>query len=129
MWPSRAILLGAIFIWLSGCTREGLVLQTRALSPSAPLNDRAYTSVQDLPTPQFLAVEVNIAPGQIVALRLQQHPAWEALQDQELLLHRVLERQATPVDALREEGSEQDAVSRAIEDSLYKAQREAPLRP
>jgi uncharacterized protein with FMN-binding domain len=105
------------------------MLQAGAPASFSPWHDGTYTGMLDLPTPQFLVVEVDITQGQIVAIRLQQHPAWKAPEEQELLLHRVLERQTTNVEALREEGSEQDLLLRAIEDALSKAQREAPLRP
>jgi uncharacterized protein with FMN-binding domain len=125
-------MLGVILMWLSACTQQRVVLQTGALSASGSWNDEIYTSVQDLPTPQFLTVEVNLSQGQMVAVRLQQHPAWKAPGEQELLLRRVLERQTTAVDELREEESAQDVLLRAIEtieDTLDKAQREAPLKP
>jgi uncharacterized protein with FMN-binding domain len=115
-------LVGVLLIWFSGCT-PGVVLQTTPLPSFGPWNDGTYTGIQELPTPQLLVVEVAIQRGWIVAIHLRQHPEWQAPQEQELLLRQVVERQTTEVYTLRNDGSEQDLLLRAIEDALYKARQ------
>jgi uncharacterized protein with FMN-binding domain len=105
---------------LGGCT-QGFRVQTGYLPADGPWNDGTYTTIQDLPTPQLLVVQVDIAQGQIAAIRLLQHPAWTAPQEQDLLLRSVLTRQTTAVYEPRNDGSEQDLLLHAIEEALYKA--------
>jgi uncharacterized protein with FMN-binding domain len=122
---TRTTLVGILMLWLSGCTPEG-ILQTAPVASSGPWNDGIYTGIQDLPTPQLLVVDVAISRGQIVAIRLRQHPTWQAPQEQELLVRRVIERQTTALDTPRNDGSEQDLLLNAIEDALSKAQQKTP---
>ena len=118
-------LVGALLIWLYGCT-SGVVLQTAPLPSVGLWNDGIYTGIQDLPTPQLLVVDVAIQRGKIVAIHLRQHPEWQAPQEQELLLRQVIESQTTEVYTSRNDGSEQDLLLRAIEEALSKAQRKTP---
>jgi uncharacterized protein with FMN-binding domain len=113
---------------LWGCT-QGFKVQTGYLPAYGPWNDGTYTTIQDLPTPQLLIVQVDIAQGQIAAIRLLQHPAWTVPQEQELLLRSVLTRQTTAVYEPRNDGSEQDLLLHAIEEALYKARRETSSTP
>jgi uncharacterized protein with FMN-binding domain len=112
-------------LWLSGCTPE-VILQTAPVASSGPWNDGIYTGIQDLPTPQFLVVDVAIQQGKIAAIRLRQHPEWQVPQEQELLLRQVIEGQTTEVYTPRNDGSVQDLMLRAIEDALSKAQQKTP---
>jgi uncharacterized protein with FMN-binding domain len=116
----------AMLLW--GCI-QGFRVQTGYLPAYGPWNDGTYTTIQDLPTPQLLVVQVDIAQDQIVAIRLLQHPAWTAPQEQELLLRNVLTRQTTTVYEPRNDGSEQDLLLHAIEEALYKARREMSSAP
>jgi uncharacterized protein with FMN-binding domain len=118
-------LMGVLIIWLCGCAPD-VVLQTAPLPSVGPWNDGTYTGIQDLPTPQLLVVDVAIQRGKIVAIHLRQHPAWQAPQEQELLLLQVIERQTTEVYTPRNDGSEQDLLLRAIENALSQAQQKTP---
>jgi len=122
------MLVVATAMLLGGCT-QGFRVQTGYLPAYGPWNDGTYTTIQDLPTPQLLVVQVDIAQGQIAAIRLLQHPAWTAPQEQELLLRNVLTRQTTTVYEPRNDGSEQDLLLHAIEEALYKARRETSSAP
>jgi hypothetical protein len=79
--------------------------------------------VSDLPTPQLIQVEVDITWGRIAAIRLRQHPAWQAPREQELLVQRVTTSQTTEGHVPRGTGSEQDRLLHAIDDALAQARR------
>ena len=76
----------------------------------------------NVPTPQMIRVAVDIASGRIVTIRVLQHPAWRAPEEQERLLRLVVESQATAGPVLRGTESEQDHLLRAIDDALTRAQ-------
>ena len=120
-----------LLVWLvvgaGGCLR-GVSLQTAAL-PSAPLwDDGSYIGVHDV-TPQLIRVAVDISSGRIVTVRVLQHPAWRAPEEQEGLLRLIVESQTTEGHVPRGTGSEQDHLLRAIDDALSKAQAVTPSVP
>lgn len=84
-------------------------------------HDGVYTGEKDLPTPQFIVVDVAIEKGRVVAIHLRQHPSWTAPEEQKKLLQAVISYQTTSTIAPRDEGSEQDQLLDAIEDALNKA--------
>ncbi|GIX49485.1 MAG: hypothetical protein KatS3mg131_3696 [Candidatus Tectimicrobiota bacterium] len=120
--PCLAILV------LGGCTAP-LFLGAVPSPAIGPWEDGVYTGFSDLPTPQLVVVEVSIAGGRIVALRLRRHPAWKAPAVQEQLVRAVLAQQTTDLGLPRPPGSEQDQLLRAIEDALAKARRHPPGAP
>ena len=120
------VVAASMVLW--GCAK-GLVFQTGYLPTHGPWHDGTYTTARDLPTPQLLVVQVDIAHGQIVAIRVLQHPEWKAPEEQELLLHNILTRQTTDVYESRNDGSDPDLLLRAVEEALYKARRETPSIP
>lgn len=132
-----------LLVWLvvggGGCLR-GVSLQTAAL-PSAGAtasaqglqalprwDDGSYIGVHDV-TPQLIRVAVNISSGRIVTVRVLQHPAWRAPEEQEGLLRLVVESQTTEGHVPRGTGSEQDHLLRAIDDALTRAQAVTPSVP
>lgn len=122
------MILVATSIVVLGCAK-GVVFRTGYLPAYGPWNNGTYTSAQDLPTPQLLVVQVDIAHGQIVAIRMLQHPAWKAPAEQELLIRSVITQQTTEVYEPRMHGSDPDLLLRAIEEALYKARRTTPSSP
>jgi uncharacterized protein with FMN-binding domain len=97
-----------------------------AIEPEGIYRDGTYIGRERLPTPQFIVVDVTIEKSRIVAIRLRQHPAWKAPQEQDRLLRMVVTHQTTSAIAPRHEGSEQDQLLDAIDDALDKARQPAP---
>ena len=122
MWCKALLFLICLGLWVGGC-HNGVTMQMASLPASGPWDDGTYTGVSDPLTPQFIQVEVNVTRGQIVAIRLRQHPAWQAPQEQERLLHLVVTSQTTEGHVPRGTGSENDHLLRAIDDALAKARR------
>jgi uncharacterized protein with FMN-binding domain len=77
----------------------------------------------------LIRVAVDIASGRIVTIRVLQHPAWRALEEQERLLRLVVESQTMAGNVPRGTGSEQDHLLRAIDDALTRAQSVTPSVP
>jgi uncharacterized protein with FMN-binding domain len=77
----------------------------------------------------MIRVVVDITNGRIVAIRVLQHPAWRAPEEQERLLRLVVESQTTAGYVLRGTQSEQDHLLRAIDDALTRAQSVTPSVP
>lgn len=122
MQCKRIIGFGILMLWLSGCM-VGSKPQPTAAPPSSPLHEGVFTGTHDLPTPQFIVVDVRIVKGRIVAINLRQHPAWKKPQDQERLIRTVVEKQTTEVYDNRNDDSDQDRLLDAIEDALNKARK------
>lgn len=121
------LLLAWLVVGGGGCL-TGVSLRTAAL-PSAPLWDNgSYIGVHDV-TPQLIRVAVDISSGRIVTIRVLQHPAWRAPEEQEGLLRLIVESQTTEGHVPRGTGSEQDHLLRAIEDALTRAQAVTPSVP
>jgi len=115
-WKLR-LLLALLVLGGGGCLK-GVSLQTVAL-PSAPLwDDGSYIGVHDVPTPQLIRVAVDISGGRIVTVRVLQHPAWRAAEEQEGLLRLVVESQTTAGHVPRGTGNESDRLLHAIDDAL-----------
>jgi uncharacterized protein with FMN-binding domain len=85
--------------------------------------------MHDVRPPQVIRVAVDISSGRIVTIRMLQHPAWRAPEEQEGLLRLVVESQTTEGHVLRGTGSEQDYLLRAIDDALTKARSVTPSVP
>jgi uncharacterized protein with FMN-binding domain len=103
-------------------------LQPAAL-PRVPLEDSgSYVGVQDGLTPQAIRVAVDISGGRIGTIRVLQHPAWRAPEEQEELLRLVIESQTTE-GLQRGTGDERDYLLRAIDDALNKARAVTPSEP
>ena len=139
MWAKSLIGWSAVILWLSGCAfnfnlgpspqvlEEGWDDNIYDVNPYDPgiYHDGVYTGGTDLPTPQFIVVDVAIKKGLVVAIDLRKHPVWSAPQEQKKLLQSVISYQTTSTIAPRDEGSEQDYLLDAIDDALNKA-RQAP---
>jgi uncharacterized protein with FMN-binding domain len=107
----------------------GLSLQPAGF-PSTPLQDNgSYIGVHDGLTPQVIRVAVDIFSGQIGTIRVLQHPAWRAPEEQEELLRLIVESQTTEGHVPRGTGSEQDYLLRAIDDAMSKARAVTPSGP
>jgi uncharacterized protein with FMN-binding domain len=122
MWRKALLFLIYLSLWVGGC-HNGVIIQTTSRPASGPWDDGTYTGVSEPLTPQFIQVEVSITRGQIVAIHLRQHPAWELPQEQERLLQLVVASQTTEGHVPRGTGSEPDHLLRAIDDALVKARR------
>jgi uncharacterized protein with FMN-binding domain len=85
--------------------------------------------VHDGFTPQVIRVAVDISGGRIGTIRVLQHPAWRAPEEQEKLLRLVVESQTTEGHVLRGTGGERDYLLRAIDDALSKARAVTPSEP
>jgi uncharacterized protein with FMN-binding domain len=121
------VLLAWLLIGGGGCSM-GVSLQPAAL-PSVPLADNgSYVGVQDGLTPQAIRVAVDLSGGRIGAIRVLQHPAWRAPEEQEELLRLVIESQTTE-GLLHGTGGERDYLLRAIDDALNKAWAVTPPEP
>lgn len=139
-WARGWIAYTIVALWFSGCVfRLGSSTSPSGMEeawddgiydvapgPEGIYRDGTYTGSERLPTPQFIVVDVTIEKSRIVAIRLRQHPAWKAPDEQDKLLHTVITNQATSAIAPRHEGSEQDQLLDAIDDALNKAQQPAP---
>ena len=114
-----------LMVWLSGCA-VGVKPEPSTAPPppaSGPLKEGVYTGSHDLPTPEFIVVDVTIVDGKIVAIYLRQHPAWQKPGDQQRLLRTVVDKQTTDLDDERPSDSDQDRLLNAIEDALNKARK------
>lgn len=122
------LLLAGLVVGGSGCL-TGVSLQM-ASPPGVPLwDDGSYIGVNDVPTPQVVRVAVDIASGRIVTIRVLQHPAWRAPEEQEKLLRLVVASQTTAGHVPRGTESEPDHLLRAIDDALTKARAVPPAVP
>ena len=125
----KLLLLLVLLVLGGGGCLKGVSLQTASL-PSAPLwDDGRYIGVQDVPSPQLIRVAVDISRGRIVTIRVLQHPAWYATEEQEGLLRLVVESQTTEGHVPRGTGSERDRLLHAIDDALAKARSAPPSVP
>jgi uncharacterized protein with FMN-binding domain len=122
MQGKRIIGWGILILWLSGCS-VGIKPEPITSPPSKQLHEGVFTGTNDLPTPQFIVVDVTIVDGEIVAIRLRQHPAWKKPEEQQRLLRAVVEKQTTDVYDSRNDESDQDRLLNAIEDALSKARK------
>jgi uncharacterized protein with FMN-binding domain len=104
-------------------------VQTDPVAAPAAWGDGTYIGESDLPTPQFIRVAVDITRGRIVAIRLLEHPTWTAVEQQEALLHLVMESQTTEGHVSRGTGDEQDRLLRTIDAALAKARSTPPPAP
>jgi uncharacterized protein with FMN-binding domain len=140
MWWKLPLLLAWLVVGGGGCHTE-VSFQTTAL-PTADAtasaqslqalslwHDGSYIGVSDVPTPQLIRVAVDITSGRIAAIRVLQHPAWRAPQEQERLLRLVVDSQTTAGHVSRDTGSEQDRLLRAIDDALTRARSVTPSVP
>lgn len=139
MWARSWIGCTLVAFWFSGCvfsfdssTPPSVTdeiwddgMYDIGLDDAGMYRDGTYTGHRDLPTPQFIAVDVTIENRRIVAIHLRQHPFWNASPEQENLFQVVIKNQTTTTIAPRHEGSEQDQLLDAIDDALNKA-RQAP---
>lgn len=116
----RLMAWGLVLLWLNGCT-AGVKPEATTSPPLGQWKEGVYTGSHDLPTPQFIVVDVTIVAGQIVAIHLRQHPAWKKPQDLERLLRTVVEKQTTDVYDGGNDDSDQDRLLNAIEDALNNA--------
>lgn len=131
------LLLAWLVIGGGGCRTGGLppdsgagaTVSAQGLQALPLWEDGSYIGVHDMPTPQMIRVAVDIASGRIATIRVLQHPAWRAPEDQERLLRLVVESQTTEGHVLRGTEGEQDHLLRAIDDALTRAQSVTPAVP
>ena len=122
------LLLAVVGSWGGGC-RQDVSVQTAPIAAPAAWGDGIYLGESDLPTPQFIRVAVDITHGRIVAIHLLEHPTWTAVEQQEALLHLVMESQTTEGHVSRGAGDEQDRLLRTIDAALAKARSAPPSAP
>jgi uncharacterized protein with FMN-binding domain len=122
MWWKALLFLLCLSLWVGGC-RHNVRMHMTSRPASGPWADGTYTGVSAPLTPQFIQVEVSISRGQIVAIHLRQHPAWEAPHEQDRLLQLVVASHTTEGHVPRGTGSEADHLLRAIAEALVRARR------
>jgi uncharacterized protein with FMN-binding domain len=140
MWARSWIGCTLVAFWFSGCvfsfdasTPPSVTdevwddgMYAIGLDDAGMYRDGTYTGHRDLPTPQFIVVDVTIENRRIVAIHLRQHPFWKTPQEQEQLFQVVIKDQTTATIAPRHEESEQDQLLDAIDDALNKARQVSP---
>ena len=133
MWHLLMFLMLTLGLWICGCTQNALpqtMMQTTSLPTPDGWHDGSYTGVSDrvgdLPTPQVVRATVDVSHGSIVTVRIHQPSSWQAPQEPELLLRRLLEQPTTELGTPLPMGNEADQLMRALDDAMSKARLSSP---